>query len=235
MRRVTMTHARILCPCFALAAALLVALTGCNSSSKAPQQSYSKPVEADDDFAKNANRPPLAETLYRMARVLAAQHKDEQCEGVLRNCIQRYPDYSPAYAELAQLQVRQRKMAAAIGTLKDGLVTSPKDPVLMNDLGMCYMLSSDYENALMQFTAASEIEPDNARYTANQALATGMLGRYERSLTLYEKIAKPGPAHYNVAVVAEARNDMSTANKYYAEALALDPWCQRKTRGNDTK
>lgn len=233
MRPAIMIHTRFLSPISALAVAATLMLTACQASK--PVQSYSQPVQEDDDFEKSANRPPLADTLYRMSKILAAQHKDDQCEGVLRNCIQRYPDFAPAYAELAQLQVRQRKMAAAIGTLKDGLVVQPKDAVLLNDLGMCYMLSSDYENALMQFTAAAEAEPDNARYTANQALATGMLGRYERALTLYQKIAKPGPAHYNVAVVAEARNDMSTANRYYSEALALDPWCQRKTRDADTK
>jgi tetratricopeptide (TPR) repeat protein len=213
---------------------LLLTATVALSACQAPQaQSYNQPPVAGDDFDKAANRPPTAETLYRMSKILAAQHKDEQCEAVLRNCIQRYPDYAPGYAELAQLQVRERKMAAAIGTLKDGLIRQPKDPVLLNDLGMCCMLSSDYEAALAQFTAATEADPDNARYTANQALATGMLGRYEHALTLYEKIARPGPAHYNVAVVAEARNDMSTANQYYAEALALDPWCQRKSRSGD--
>ena len=212
----------------ALVLAAAATVSGCKSAEQT--KSYAAPPVDDDDFAKGANRPPTAETLYRMGRILAAQHKDDQCEAVLRNCIERFPQYMPAYAELAELQVRERKVGAAMTTLKDGLALQPKDAVLLNDLGMCHMLTSDYEGALAQFTAAHESEPDNARYTANMALATGMLGRYEHALTLYEQITKPAQAHYNVAVVAEARNDMDAANQYYAEARALDGSVKRKAR-----
>ena len=226
-------HARITRRLALGAAALAVAaqIAGCHAQQT--MQSYNPPPPAEDEFDKSANTPPNADTLYRMSRILAAQHKDDQCQAVLRNCIERYPNYMPAYAGLAQVQVRQRKLAAAMSTLKDGLALQPKDSVLLNDLGMCYMLSGDYESALAQFTAAHEASPDDARYTANMALATGMLGRYEHALTLYQTIAKPGKAHYNVAVVAEARNDMQKANEEYAAALALDPWCQRKSRSSD--
>ena len=211
-----------------LAVTAFVVVAGCKSNGST--QTYSTPRADDEIFAKSAERPPNADTLFRMAKILAAQHKDDQCEAVCRNCIQRYPQYMPAYAELAQLQVRQRKVGAAIDTLKDGLTLQPKDAVLLNDLGMCHMLAGDFQAALAQFRAASEADPDNARYTANMAMANGMLGQYDEALALYQKVTKPGPAHYNVAVVAEARNDSAKADEEYAAALALDHNCQRKDR-----
>jgi tetratricopeptide (TPR) repeat protein len=223
------------CSCrVALGLAALAAsawLGGCNSYQKT--QSYEPPAATDDDFSKGANRPPSPETLYRMSKILEAQHKDEQCESVLRNCIQRYPQYMPAYAELSQLQVRQRKVPAAMATLQQGLALQPKSAVLLNDMGMCHMLQGEYEGALEQFRAAHEAAPDDARYTANMALAAGMLGRYDEALDLYQQIEQPGPAHYNVAVVAEARNDMDRANEEYAIAQSIDSKCKRKERSGE--
>jgi Flp pilus assembly protein TadD len=205
-------------------------LTACSSTQ--PTQHYTN-TASEDDFARAANRPPTPETLYRTARILSAQHKDDESEAVLRNCMERYPEYMPAYAELAELQIRQRKMAAAVGTLKDGLALKPKEAVLLNDMGMVHMITGDYETALNFFRQASESAPDDARFTTNVALAQGMLGHYDESLSSYMSVMRPGPAHYNLAVVAEARNDMDRANQEYATALSLDPWCQRKTRSNE--
>jgi tetratricopeptide (TPR) repeat protein len=208
-----------------LVSAALAVSSGCHSQ---PQASYDPPPELDDDFEKAANRPPTAETLYRLARLLAAEHKDAEAERVLLGAIERYPMYMPLYNELAEVYIRQRKVDAAISTLNEGLAVVSNDAVTLNNLGMSHMLKQDYEAALQAFTRATAADRDNARYVANMALAAGMLGRYDESLALYEQVMRPGQAHYNVAVVAEARDDMDRANAEYAMALQLDPWLIQK-------
>jgi tetratricopeptide (TPR) repeat protein len=219
------------CTCAAMALSAL-SLSSCKSEEKVPSYTPTQ-AAAEEEFERGANRPPSAETLFRLAKILAAQHKDAECETALRNCIDRYPDYMPAYEALAELQVRQRKFAAAQKTLNQGLALKPTEPVLLNAMGMSYMLTGDYDSALKYFKQASAAAPDDARYTSNVALATGMLGRYDESLSIYQSVLRPGPAHYNLAVVAEARKDSAKADQEYAEAAALDSSCKRKDRVTD--
>jgi tetratricopeptide (TPR) repeat protein len=61
------------------------------------------------------------------------------------------------------------------------------------------------------FMRAAEAAPENARYRANMATALGLLGRYEEALALFEQVVPPADAHRNLAVLCEARNDMSRA------------------------
>jgi len=207
----------------------MMLLGGCqNNNNAATKASFNAQTEMDEAFEQGANRPPTAETLYRMGRIFVGQSKDDEAYAVFRNCIARFPDFFPAYSEMAQLQVRQRKVGGAIITLQDGLKRGPKDAVLHNDLGMCYVMSGDYEKANESFANAVANRPDDARYKANQAMALGMAGRYDESLSKYQEVLPPAEAHYNLAVVCEARNDMDRANEEYAKALALNGKLERK-------
>ena len=205
-------------------------LGGCqnDASNSATKANYSAQSDLDEAFEKGANRPPTAETLFRMGRIFAGQGKDDEAYAVFRNTIARYPKFLPAYSELAHLQVRQRKVGGAILTLQDGLKHGSKDAVLHNDLGMCYVMSGDYEKAIASFADAAAHQPDDARYKANQAMALGMAGQYDESLSVYQEVLPLAEAHYNLAVVCEARNDMDRANEEYAKALALNGKLERK-------
>lgn len=213
-----------------IAAVFIVALTaGCDTAPKS-RVSYTNSSPDDDAFARGANRPPTAETLYRMSRLLEAQGKDDQAYAALLNTIDRYPDYVPAYVGLASLQVRQRKVGPATTTLEQALAIAPNDPVVLNDMGMVWMLRGDNEKALGYFTQAAQQMPDDSRYHANMALATGMMGNYDEAYDMYLKTMRTARAHYNLSIIAEARNDMERANEEFAKARALDSTIERKPR-----
>lgn len=207
-------------------------LNGCKSSPQ-PPITYSNPVQTDDDFAKGANRPPTPETLYRMSRMLEAQGKYDQAVTTLTTAIERYPNYLPAYCGLAELHVRKRRLNDAMVALDKAHQLAPDDAVILNNLGMVYMLQGQHENALDAFAQAAGKGPNNARYKANMALATGMMGRYDEALALYSQVLRPAYAHYNLSVIAEARNDMARANEEFAKASALEKSIKRKPRGEE--
>ena len=52
-------------------------------------------------------------------------------------------------------------------------------------------------------------------------MAVGMLGRYEEALALYKQVVKPQQAHYNLAVVCEARQDTKRATAEFAIARSI--------------
>jgi len=168
-----------------------------------------------------------------MSKILSAQGRDKQCRYVLMRIIHDYPDYSPAYCDLAELYMRSDDVARAVGTLEVGLSVSPRDAVLINDLGMCRLLQGRYQDAMERFTEAAGISPHDARYRANIAVAVGMMGRYEESLALFEQIVPEDQAHHNLAVVCEAIGDeerskveFEKADAIAAEALAAQQECR---------
>lgn len=208
---------------------LVVSIAGCQSADRAPI-SYSNPIAADDDFAKGAERPPTPDTLYRMGRMLEAQGRDDQAHAALALAIERYPNYLPAYCGMAELHTRQRRLNDAMATLEKARQLAPEDPVVLNNIGMVWLIQGQYEQALDAFAQAAGKSPNNARYKANMALATGMLGRYDEAYALYTQVLRPARAHYNLSVIAEARNDMARADEEFAKASALDSTIERKPR-----
>jgi len=184
-------------------------LTGCSESVVPLSNANLTQSESEIDFEKQANRPPTTKTLYSMAVLLAAQGRDTDCEYVLRRIIQQDPRFLPAYNSLAELQMRQRHIDEAIKIISDGLRLRPQDPVLLNNLGMCWMIRRDYEKALDMFTKAAGVMPANTRYRANMATVLGLMGRDEESLSIFRQILSENQAAHNLDVIRQARNKVN--------------------------
>lgn len=183
----------------------LLCFGGCSESAGIKSSADSVLNSSDLEFQKQANRPPSVKTLYAMAEILAAQGKDSQCESVLKRIIREHSQFIPAYNSLAELQIRQRRINDAIGTISRGLRVNPKDPILLNNLGMCWIIRREYGKALEMFTMAAGVLPENVRYRANMAVALGLMGRDEESLSLFRQVLPEDQANHNLEVLREAR------------------------------
>jgi Flp pilus assembly protein TadD len=177
---------------------------GCSESAR-PESNWVQ-NEPLSDFDKQADRPPTGKTLWAMAGILAAQGKDSQCEFVLRRIIYEHPAFLPAYNSLAEVRMRQGRTKAAIETLHEGLKVDPAAPVLLNNLGMCWMILQDNDQALEVFTEAAGIMPENPKYRANMAVALGLMGREEESLSLFNQVLPADLANQNLAVLTKSED-----------------------------
>jgi Flp pilus assembly protein TadD len=179
----------------------LLFLQGCTNSAR-PESMDTLATQKDDaDFASGANRPPTAKTLFAMADIMVMQEKDEEARLMLRRLIKEYPLFMPAYNSLAELEMRQHRIKEAIQTISSGLLVNHRDPVLLNNLGMCRIVSHDYKEALEMFTQAAGVMPENTRYRANMAMTLGLMGRYEESLFLFEQILPEEQVKNNLNVL----------------------------------
>lgn len=193
---------RALAPRVLACAAGLILLCGC-------EQPQANNPQAPREAEVRPDQPPTAKTLYSMADILAAQGKDKECEFVLRRCIQEYPRFTPAHNSLAELQMRQGRVHEAVAMLSKALEVRPKDPVLLNNLGMCLLLRKEYAQALDRFTQASGLVPESEKYRANMATALGLLGREEESQALFEQILTQQKARHNVEILRKAREQQA--------------------------
>ncbi len=196
---------------------LIILLGGCEALQPRAQSRLS----VDPASEIGADQPPTAKTYYAMARLLDAQQRYAEQHFVLRRCILKHPNFLPAYDAMASLHMRQGKIDDAINALSSGLIIAPNNASLANNLGICRLLTEEYEKALAQFEKISAQHPEKARYQSNRALALGLLGRYDDSLAAYQKVLNPAEAHYNLGVVCESRNDLARARIEFQRATQL--------------
>jgi len=154
-----------------------------------------------------SDRPATAKTMYAYARVLYSQQQDVGCDVLLSKLIKDHPPFRPAYLLQAEVRMRLRHVDDAILTLRAGLRLTPRDDVLMNNLGICFLMKSDCGSALWHFTKAAAMAPNNARYRSNMALALGLLGRGEESRSLYAMVLSPEDSEHNQSVLEYARGN----------------------------
>lgn len=183
----------------------MLCVGGCSESAGSGQNTDWAMDKSELEFQTQDNNPPTAKTLCAMADILATQGRDSECEYVLKRIIQDNPKFLPAYNSLAELQMRRGHTNAAIETLQHALRINPEDPVLLNNLGMCWIVRREYENALKMFTKAAGIMPENVKYRANMAVALGLMGRDEESLSLFMHVLPEDQANHNLSVLQEAR------------------------------
>jgi serine/threonine-protein kinase len=205
-----------------MSAASAMAMSGGCASHAAAVADPPPQSKEEIEFENSANRPPTARTLYEMGQMAAAEKKDDQAQVIFTKVVREHPDFLPAYCGLAEIQMRQRQIEEAMKTLNAGLQRSPKNAILINDLGMCQMVDRDFTAALASFTCASSLAPDVIRYRSNMAAALGMLGRYEESLAIYCQLMPASDAHFNLAVLCDARGDKILAARQYKMAEDLE-------------
>ena len=172
---------------------------------------FSKPEAPAETLGE---QPPTPKTLLSMADILAAQGKDKECEFVLSTCIRQHPGFAPAYNSLAELQMRQGQVTEAASVLSGALRRWPDDPVLLNNLGMCFLVRRDFETALGYFTRAAAHASESEKYRANMATSLGMLGRDAEALALLKQILPEQEAIHNAEVLRKAQQkaDSTSAN-----------------------
>ncbi len=198
--------------CLTLWAGCMLCLVGCSESASPRANTDWVQNDSLSDFETQANRPPTAKTLWAMADILATQGKDSECEFVLKRIIHEHPAFLPAYNSLAELRMRQGQTKAAAQALQDGLNIEPKAPVLLNNLGMCWIILQDNETALEMFTKAAGIMPENCRYRANMAVVLGLMDRDEESLSLFKQVLPVDLANQNLAVLQKTEHGKDPDN-----------------------
>jgi len=204
-----------------LAAALCVpTLLSCNASPG--------PVGEAGEFTDGATRQPTAGTLESMARILAAQGRDGECQLILERLIHDYPEHGPAYNDLAGLFLRQGELDQAVATIKLGLEQVPTDPVLLNNAGLCEVMLGDSEAARDRFMAAIEVNPASNRLRANLALSLGLLGREDEALALYSQVVGPGSAAHNLEVIRTARSATEASERESALGQLVKPHSEQE-------
>lgn len=195
---------------FVLSIICMICFSGCSEYVNSATNAYLVPKDPSPQFGNQSEPIPTDKTLYTMANILAKQGKDSECKAVMKRIMREYPNFFPVYNSLAELQMRQGRTNEAIETIHSGLYIRPQDTILLNNLGMCWLVRMEYENALGMFAEAAGIMPENVRYRANMAVALSLMGRYEESLSLFKQVLREYQVSHNASVLHEATKNANS-------------------------
>jgi Tfp pilus assembly protein PilF len=121
-----------------------------------------------------------------------------------------------------------RKMyREAIDTFREG---SPKDPVLLNKIGIAYHQLMQLDNARKSYEQALRLKPDYVEVLNNMGTIYYARKSYRRAIGWYNRALKAAPQetksasiYMNLGTAQFARKQYDKATESYQTAMKLDP------------
>jgi len=135
------------------------------------------------------------------------------------------PKLSPE--DRGDIYMARKMYREAIDTFREG---SPKDPVLLNKIGIAYHQLLQLDNARKSYEQALKLKPDYTEAMNNLGTIYYAKKSYRRSITWYSRAlkaapetARTAPVYMNLGTAYFARKQYEETTKAYEHALSLDP------------
>jgi len=130
------------------------------------------------------------------------------------------PRGSQTAADIAALEDKRK-------TLESGLVQSPDDVGLLNDLGVALTQLGRQADAIPRFERAVQLAPDQMRVHSNFATALMGAGLWDRAVTEFREAVRLRPdnyvAQYALGTVLHRKGDDQSAVTELQKAVKLSP------------
>lgn len=189
----------------------------------------------------DAGKKPGAADAFR--DYLAVQPQDSPARARLVHLLVEQGQYDAALAELdksgagqpptvetlklkADIEIGQKKLDAAIATLKQAVAIAPNDAQLHGGLGRTYMQTRDFANAERELKAALQLDRNNLTYWKDLNSTFYLAGDCPATLSTLDVIAKaetPGPGPWFIrALCYDKLGQVLPALDAYRKFLELD-------------
>jgi Flp pilus assembly protein TadD len=186
-------------------------------------------------------KKPGAAQAYR--DYLAVQPQDNAARGRLVHFLVEQQQFDEALAELgktgpgqtpslenlklkADIEIGQKKLDAAIGTLKQATVLAPNDAQLHGGLGRAYLQTRDFPDAEKELKTALNLDRTNVTYWKDLSSTYYLAGNCPATLSTLDVIAKeetPGAGPWFIrALCYDKLNQVEPALGAYRKFLELD-------------
>jgi len=150
-----------------------------------------------------------------------------EAETQYRTALRLDPKFVPALVNLADLDRARGQDKDGEKLLQRAMTIEPDNADVQQALGLTLVRRRDYAGALERLRRASDLAPDNARYTYVYAVALNSTGAPGEALALLERTHRRYPANRDVLLAlvstSQEKGDPVAALSYARELAALDP------------
>ena len=191
---------------------------------KAQMQIQDAPIALDDPTRLDNMPKNLGPEIYVASARLAEQAGDVQkALGLYDTALRKDGRDRSALIGLARLQHKIGKTDSAIQVYRNALNVYRGDPVIMNDLGICYAKQKRLNESISMLQAASDAAPDREMYLNNLAAALVEANRTGEAMARLSKARGPAMANYNVGYLLDKAGRKNESAVYLNQALEVDP------------
>ncbi|HKN23718.1 MAG TPA: tetratricopeptide repeat protein [Candidatus Acidoferrum sp.] len=185
-----------------------------------------KPAALDAYREYLAVQPQDAAARARLVHLLVDQ---QQFDAALAELDKSGPGQSPSIENLklkADIEIGQKKLDAAIVTLKQAIALAPNDAQLHGELGRTYLQTRDFADAEKELKAALNLDRNNLTYWKDLSSAYYLTGNCPATLATLDVIAKaetPGAGPWFIrALCYDKLDQVKPALDAYRKFLELD-------------
>ena len=196
-----------------------------STESDAVAQRSSSPAKADPEGAAKASGDPqksLLESQLALARLCERRGEHEQAEQLYRAVLKKAPHDPRPHHRLGTIAVEKRDFAQAEEHFRVAMSVAPPSADLLSDIGYCRYLQQQLKEAESALNQALKLEPNHLAATNNLGLVVGAEGRFDESLTLFNRVNSEAKAYANLAYVLAQHGKLERSKKMYLRALTLD-------------
>ncbi|MBE6427599.1 MAG: tetratricopeptide repeat protein [Planctomycetaceae bacterium] len=193
---------------------------------------HEEKMKQGTDFIQSIQESPMSEADLRVVPLLLQGIKklelgeEVQAQDIFRDAVKQSPDSFKACYLLGRTALAQENFTEAQEALGNALALSPENIEVKYLIAYVHALQDMVEEAAGELLEILEKCPDfiDAYYDCGVALQ--LLGRYEEAIEIFEKRLTFSPDFETALMCAmtyEMLQDFENTEKYYAQALALDP------------
>lgn len=149
-----------------------------------------KPEAAEAYRAYLAIEPQDAGARSRLVHLLMDQGQND---AALAELDKSTSGHAPTIEDLklkADIEIAQKKLDAAIASLKQALALAPTDASLHGGLGRTYLQARDFPNAEKELRTALQLDPHNLTYWKDLSSTYYLAGNWQATLATLDVVAK---------------------------------------------
>jgi Flp pilus assembly protein TadD len=163
--------------------------------------------------------PDDASLFLGLAGARLARGDLDGAQAALLDALALDPALAVAEATLGVVADRLKRYREAQDHYRAALLLRPDDARILNNLGVSYLLSGDYELAAETLAEAVDLDAGDAALHNNLGLALGLAGRYADALGVFREAGSQGDAYNNIGYVLFLKGSYDLAAWYYEKAL----------------
>jgi Flp pilus assembly protein TadD len=172
-------------------------------------------------------RPEDPEVLTLRGTVFRERQLLDEAEADLRAALATDDGLAEAHAALGILLDGTGRGADADRHHRRAVALDGKNATYLNNLGFSLLVRRKTREAVETLQRSARLDPTNRRLRTNLGFAYAAAGDFPRAAHEFELGASAAEAKNNLGFAYESRGHLQNAYELYAQALQLDPGCQR--------